>query len=358
MNGIPVIRFEIAAFSVALAIAVAGCGGSGSAADAEPYVKIVNVEVQTLEPEPFAVTVRITGEAQPATDVTVSAEETGRLESFVAAKGARVRPGQPIARIDDDVLAAQVAEAAAAANIATERYERLARLWEEEGIGSEIAFLQARADAESARARHAQLQARLDRTTIRSPVSGTFDDDLVDAGEMVQPGVPVARVVDASTLKVVGGVPERFGPYVATGGEAEVTFDILPGRVFPGRLDFVGTAVDRQSRTFPIEIVMDNPEQELKPYMIANVLVVTRRIADAIVVPRQALLRTEDGFQAYVIATRGEHEVIEARNVTLDAGGANTVVITDGLVAGDRLVVRGQQLADPGDRVRIVGGQD
>jgi membrane fusion protein (multidrug efflux system) len=175
---------------------------------------------------------------------------------------------------------------------------------------------------------------------------------------MVQPGVPVARIVDASSLKVVGGVPERFATRVSTGGEAEVTFDILPGRSFPGRIDFVGTAVDRQSRTFPIEIVMDNPDGELKPYMIANVLVIMRRIEDAIVVPREALLRTEDGFQALVVASEDGHDIVVARTVALDASGENTVVISDGLAAGDRLVVRGQQLADPGDRVRIVGGAD
>lgn len=354
MNGILVKRYRM--LTIVSAALVAGCSGGDSASEAEPYVKVVNVEIQTIEPVSFAATVRITGEAQPATDVTVSAEESGRLEAFVASKGARLRPGQAIARIDDDVLSAQTDEARAGAEIAADRYERLGRLWEEENIGSEIAYLQARADSESARARYAQLQARLDRTTIRSPVSGTFDADLVDAGEMVQPGVPVARVVDASSLKVVGGVPERFATGVAAGGEAEITFDILPGRTFPGRITFVGTAVDRQSRTFPIEIVMDNPDGELKPYMIAHVVVVMRRIENAIVVPREALLRTENGFQALVVTSEEGEDLAVARAVTLDASGENTVVISEGLEAGDRLVVRGQQLADPGDRVRIVGG--
>lgn len=358
MNGYAVLEYRFLAMLVGALLLTVGCSGGDSAADAEPYVKVVNVEVETLAPVSFAATVRITGEAQPATDVTVSAEESGRLESFVAAKGSRISAGQPIARINDDILAAQTDEARAAAEIAADRYERLERLWEEEQIGSEIAYLQARADAESAGARHTQLQARLDRTTIRSPVAGTFDADLVDAGEMVQPGMAVARVVDASSLKVVGGVPERFATSVTTGGEAEVTFNILPGKTFPGRIDFVGTAVDRQSRTFPIEIVMDNPDGELKPYMIANVVVVMRRIEDAIVVPREALLRTEDGFQALVVESEGGHDVASARPVTLDASGENTVVISNGLDAGDRLIVRGQQLADPGDRVRIVGGAD
>ncbi|MFQ5529738.1 MAG: efflux RND transporter periplasmic adaptor subunit [Gemmatimonadota bacterium] len=254
------------------------------------------------------------------------------------------------------LLAAQVEEARAGADIARDRHERQRRLWEDEGIGSEIAYLQARADAASAAARFEQLQARLARTIVRTPVAGTFDDDLVDAGEIVQPGTPVARVVDASRLKITGGVPERFAPRVSAGDEAVITFDFLPGNSFEGQIDFVGTAVDRQSRTFPIEIVMDNPAGEVKPYMIANVRVLMQRIDEAIVVSREVLLRTELGFQALVVETEDGHDVAVARNLTLGASDENSVVVLEGLTAGERLVVRGQQLTDPGDRVRIVGG--
>lgn len=339
-------------------LAVSGCGRTeASAADdeAEAYVKIVNVEVRTLRPAVFSATIRITGEAEPVTDVTVSAEEAGVLERFVARKGTNLVRGQIIARINDDVLAAQVEEARAGAEIAASRYEAQRRLWEEEGIGSEIAYLQARADAESSGARYRQLQARLTRTIIRAPVAGIFDADLVYAGEIVQPGTPVARIVNASRLRISGGVPERFAARVSTGDQASITFDILPGIIFEGRIDFVGTAVNRQSRTFPIEIVMDNPDTAVKPYMIANVRVSTSRIDSAIVVSREVLLRTEDGFQALVVESRDGNDVAVARDLILGASDENLVVVTQGLVAGDRLVVRGQQLVDPGDRVRIVG---
>lgn len=342
----------------AVAGATAACGGAdaGATEDPEAYVKIVNVATVTLEPRSFGATVRLTGEAEPKTDVTVSAEEAGVLEVFVAARGTRVGRGAAIARIDDDVLAAQVEEARASAQLAEDRYVRQRRLWEEEGIGSEIAFLQAKSEAEAAAARLAQLRTRLGRTVVRAPVAGTVDDHLVEAGEVVQPGTPVARVVDASRLEISGGVPERFAPRVSVGDSAEITFDILPGRVFEGEISFVGTAVDRESRTFPIEIAMDNPDGEVKPYMIANVRVLMRRIEDAIVVSREVLLRTEDGQQVMIVE-EGEHgPVAAARDVALGATSENDVVVTDGLEAGDRLVVRGHQMVDPGDRVRIIGG--
>lgn len=350
--------FGTAAGLVAAAAAVAACSGSnvGATEDAEAYVKVVNVETVVLEPRSFAATVRMTGEAEPETDVTVSAEEAGTLERFVAARGSRVARGGVIARIDDAVLAAQVEEARAMAQIARDRYERQRRLWEEEGIGSEIAYLEAKSEAEATEARHRQLQTRLDRTVVRAPVAGTVDDHLVDAGEVVQPGMPVARIVDASRLEISGGVPERFASRVSVGDSTRITFDILPGRVFDGEISFVGTAVDRQSRTFPIEIAMENPDGDVKPYMIANVRVLMRRIENAIVVPRDVLMRTETGYQAIVVVDDERGPVAEARDVVLGATSENEVVVTSGLEAGDRLVVRGHQMVDPGDRVRIVGG--
>ena len=349
-----------AALAVGAGATVAGCGGPEANATEEPsaYVKIVNVETMTARPRSFAATVRITGEAEPETDVTVSAEESGVLERFVAARGARVGRGAAIARIDDAVLSAQVEEARAMAELAQDRYVRQRRLWEDEHIGSEIAYLQAKSEAESAAARHEQLAARLARTVVRAPVAGTVDDHLVDAGEVVQPGTPVARLVDASRLKVSGGVPERFASRVSVGDSATITFDILPGRRFEGRISFVGTAVDRKSRTFPIEIVMANPDDEVKPYMIANVRVLMQRIDDALVVPREVVLRTEDGQQVMVAGPGEGGEVAMARDVALGASTENEVVVTGGLEAGDRVIVRGQQMVDPGDRVRIVGGGD
>ncbi|NIR43509.1 MAG: efflux RND transporter periplasmic adaptor subunit, partial [Gemmatimonadetes bacterium] len=85
----------------------------------------------------------------------------------------------------DDVLAAQVREAEAAARLAAERYERQRRLWEEEQIGSEIAYLEAKYQAELRAARLETLEARLERTVIAAPVRGIFDERLVEVGEMV-----------------------------------------------------------------------------------------------------------------------------------------------------------------------------
>ena len=340
--------------------AAMGCGSteateneSATAAEAA-YTKVVNVEVRPVVAEAFTSFVRLTGAVEALEDVVVSAQESGVIERVIVDRGSRVRAGQPIAAIDDEVIAAQVDEARASSSLATERYERQRQLWEDEGIGSEIAFLQTKYDAQSADARLALLEARLARHTIRSPIAGVLDERYVDLGEIVAPGTPVARVLTIDQLKVVGGVPERFGPYVGEGGRAVLQFDVLPGHEIEGEIAYVGAAVDPRNRTFPIEIRLDNPEGRLKPQMVANVRVATERLTDVIVVPQDVVLRTEDGYQVFVAVDGPDGPIAEARVVDLGPSFENEVVVAAGLESGDRVIVKGHQLVDAGDRVREV----
>lgn len=339
-------------------VSLAACGPSSQASEAAEangeYVKVVNVEVLTVAAVDFTTYIRLTGEVEAMNDVTVSAEESGVIERFYVEKGSYVREGAPIAKIRDNVLRAQVEEARAAAELAAERYERQRQLWEDEGIGSEIAYLEARYQAELQAARLETLSARLERTTLASPISGIFDDRFVDAGEMVAPGTPVARVVEVDRLKVTGGVAERFGPTVHAGDTARVSFDVLPNRELTGVIGFVGSAVDTRSRTFPVEIVMENPERLIKPHMVANVEIANQRLRHVIVVPQSAILRTEDGYQVFLAAEQAGSMVAEARSVRLGPSYANQTVVREGLNDGDKLIVRGQQLVEEGNRVRVL----
>lgn len=344
-----------------LVTALAGCGGGAQAGEAsaaaQPGAEVgrrITVEVEALAPTPFTDYVRLTGTVEADRDVTIAAEESGVIRELYVEKGARVAAGQPIAKIDDRVLAPQAEQAAAEAALAKETWERQRRLWEEERIGTEIAYLRARYAAETADANARALAARLERTTIRAPVSGILDARFVEIGSMVAPGTPVARVVDSDPVKVVGGVPERFAGDVRRGSAVRITFDVLPGREFEGRIAFVGTAVDAQSRTFPIEVEIPNPGGDIKPGMVANISATRRAFDSVIAVPREAVVRTESGYIAYVAVEQGGRTIAEARPLQLGPAQMNRIVVESGLQAGDRLIVVGQQQVAAGDLLEVV----
>lgn len=339
-------------------VALAGCQSTEGASTgaAEEAVRVVNVEVAPVETGRFDDFIRVTAEVEAMHDITLSAEETGRIVAFRVPKGSWVEEGGVIAELDSEILAAQVREAREAAKLADEQYERQRRLWEDEHVGSEIAFLQARTNAAVAQARLETLEVRLARTKIRAPVAGIFDEKYAEVGEMAMPGTRIARVIASRQVKVTGGVPERYALAVRAGAAAAVTFDVLPGETFTGRIRYVGAAVDPVNRTIPIELVLDNPGGRIKPRMIANVQVARARLDDVVVVPQQVVQRTEDGFEVFVVEEEEGRPVARRRAVTVGPAAGNRVVVTAGLVPGDRLITLGQQLVDDGSRVRIVNG--
>lgn len=350
------------AAGVVLTVTLVGCAAAdGDEArasqgenDAAAGARVINVEVTPVSLSPFVDFIRLTGEVEALHDVTISAEESGPIERFMVEKGSRVRAGQAIAKIDDAVLRAQMDEAQAMADLAREQYERQRRLWEDEQIGSEIAYLSAKSSAAAAQARLATLRARLARTVIRSPVDGIFDERYVDVGEMAAPGTPVARVVAIGQVKVVGGVPERFAQSVEPGDSAWINLDVMPDRTFVGAITFVGTSVDERSRTIPIEVLLDNSDGVAKPRMVANVRIERERFDSAVVVPQDVVVRTEDGYQVFVVGRREGAQVAEPREVKLGPSYGNRVVIADGLYVGDPLITLGHRLVEAGSLVRVV----
>jgi membrane fusion protein (multidrug efflux system) len=344
------------AASLGLAAGLSACGGAtASATDEVEFVRSVTVRVTTVRPEPFLELVRLVGVVQANRDLVVAAEESGVVRSLYVEKGARVSAGQPLLKIDDALLTAQHEQAMADARLARETYERQRRLWEDEQVGSELAFLRAKYAAEAAEAQVKVLATRLERTTVRSPIAGVFDARLAELGAMVSPGTPVARVVDVATVKVLAGVPERYAGDIGPGAEAFVTLDAMPGREFTGRLEFVGTAVDDASRTFPVEVQLTNAGAVLKPGLVANVGITRRALESALVIPQEAVVRAENGFIVYVAVRQGEDWVSQARPVRTGASLGGRVVIESGLEQGDQVVVVGQQQLAGGDILRIAG---
>lgn len=350
-----------------VAAALGGCGDAeatgteaegGQEQGSEEFARVINVEVREVQLRPFVEQIRLTGTVRAERDVQVSAEESGVVDEVLAEKGTWIESGAPIARLDDDVLAAQVAQARAQAELAEQTWDRRKRLWEEDRVGSEIAYLESRFGAEQASANLRSLEERLARTTIRAPFSGVLEDRMVEVGTMVSPGQPVARLVDRTPVKVSAGVPERYAADVHTGAQAVVTFDVLPGEVFRAPISYVGSTVDPQSRTFPIEVRMPNPQGVVKPEMVADVSVERRSLDEALVIPQDALVRVEDGYVVFVVEEEDGVTVARQRRVKLGPSQRDLAVVESGLQAGERLVVVGQKSVAGGDRVRVVANRE
>lgn len=353
-------RWIRGALVLALAGGVAGCGNREADAEdtsAAEFVRVINVETTEIESRPFVDEIQLTASVRANQDVQVSAEESGKIREIFVDKGAHVRAGEAIVKIDDGLLSSQVDQARAQAELASQTWDRRKRLYEEDQVGSEIAYLEAKFAAEQTAANLKGLENRLARTTVRAPFDGVLDERMVEVGSMVSPGMVVARVVDLDPVKVTAGVPERFAADVHEGAVAQITFDVFPGETFKAPVGYVGSTVNVQNRTFPVEVVLPNPKGLIKPEMVANVSVARRDLKDAVVVPQDALVRVENGYVVFVVANRGQGTVAEVRPVALGPSQRNMAVVESGVKAGDMLIVVGQKSVADGDRVNVVGSR-
>jgi membrane fusion protein, multidrug efflux system len=339
--------------AVLITVALLSCGdpqrGRTDAAADSSARKRGAVTVTTISPSTFSETLQLTGYIKATEDVTVSTEESGVLKQWLVERGRRVRKGEVIALLNDDVLRPQYEAAKAQYQIAQLNFEKQQKVFEDQGI-SEIQAKTSEYTRDAARAQANLMQARLERMRIKSPVDGTLDDRLVDEGELAPPGIPVARIVNLDRMKLLINAPEQYAGTLAPGAAVKVSVAAYPAETFTGRISFVGAAVIPDNRTVPIEVTLKNAGRRLKPDMIARAVVTQT-------VPRKAILVDEGVVQmvdpkTYIVYV-AEQGTARRRTVSIGARNNGRVEILSGLREGDHLIISGYQNVFDGQKVDI-----
>ncbi len=338
----------------AASMTMTGCGDETGASDLESFTigdrqeKPTNVEVMVIQPAEFVEYIEVPGTVEADIATTVSAEEAGKVVRIPYRKGERVNKGDVIIELDSEVLRKTYEEARAAFESARIRFERQKNLYAQKAI-AEQQYLDSKYAFERAEAAMRALKARLDKIAIRSPISGILDNRYVDIGEFVSPGMRVAEVIKIDYVRVVAGVPERYVTDIRMDSPVITRIDILGDRTYPGTITFIGSTIDPQSRTFPVEVRLRNRDGLIKPNMLARLHIVREQFSNGIVVPRDVLIETESGKQVFV-ADNGR---ARAKSVDIVASSGNEVLIRGEVTFGDRLIVRGHRELVDGEPIAI-----
>ena len=189
---------------------------------------------------------------------------------------------------------------------------------------------------------------------IHSPFDGIVVNVGARGGQFVTPQTELYRLADLSTVWVYVDVYEYEMPWVASGDVAQLRLAGLPDRLFEGRLDFIYPYLDKATRTQKVRLIFANPERLLKPEMYGDVTIRTSRMVDAVVVPDEAVIRSGRREQVFVLRAPGQYE---PRLVTLGVTSNGLVQITEGLAAGEQVVVSGQFLIDSESKLREVSAK-
>ena len=311
--------------------------GGTSAAGAAPGEKNVTVAVTVLQAAPFTETIQAAGTVKALDDVMLSPEEGGVLAAWHAERGALVRRGSVIGRLRDDILRASFDAAAAQESIAAMNYTKQGMVYAEQGV-SELQYKSSRFSFDAAHAQASLLKARWDHTRIVSPIDGILDERFVDEGEMAAPGVPVARIVNISSVRIQANLPERSAGSIARKPMVQFTVAPFPGRVFTGRIAFIGSTLSADNKTFLVEAIIANADRALKPEMVGRMTILRGSREGAILIPEEAVQQVEKNRLVVYVEMDGK---ASERPVGLGARSGAMVEVTSGLAPGDRLITAG-----------------
>ena len=307
------------------------------------------VTVLPIKEKPFKHTVLLQGTVKTNQNLVLNAEFLGTVKAIHVTKGQQVAKGDLLVTIDDGGLAENAAIQKVQLDLAKTLFERQKRLWEQ-GIGSEIEYLQAKTGFESQQKGYKQLQQQLSKTTLYAPFSGRVDDIITEVGQLVAPGVqPLLRLVNLSSMYVEVDVPERYFSTIDKGTIAHVEIPVLH-HTYDSRVVHKGTHINTGNRTFKISILADN-SIELAPNLITTIRLVDYQNANAIVIPLEVISENFSGEQyVYVV---NENNKAEKRFIKTGLVEGDNVEVLEGLSNADRVIKEGARLVKENENLRI-----
>lgn len=184
---------------------------------------------------------------------------------------------------------------------------------------------------------------------IHSPVAGTVIRIGARQGQYVMPNTELYMMVSLDQVWVYADIYEYEIPWVKVGDEVKMTLASVPGRIFTGKLAYIYPYAQAKTRTTKVRIVVDNPELLLRPDMFAQVSINSDTRLDVVVIPAEAVIRTGDRTQVFVLRDPGK---FEPRLVKLGFESKGKVVVQEGIEAGEKVVTSAQFLVDSESKLR------
>jgi RND family efflux transporter MFP subunit len=377
--------------------AAAACSRASARTTDRPQAEIPTVAAAKVVRGDIAQVLTVTAEFRPYQEVELHAKVAGYVKSINVDVGDRVHAGQLLATLEvpeledqlkqDDAAIRRAQEEVNRAQADLERTEsahdvahvsatRLAdvmkarpklvaqqdideasgrdRIAEAQVSTAKAAVAAAGQQLEIAKADQGKTRTLLAYSRINAPFDGVITHRYADTGAMIQAGtssqtqtMPVVRLSQNSVLRLIIPAPESTVPRIHLGEPVSITVQSL-GRTFPGTVARFADRLDAETRTMRVEVDVPNPKLELVPGMYAAASLALDRVKDALVVPVQAIDRSEATPTVLIVTSDRQ---IEIRRVTLGLESADRVAITSGLKIDDLVIVGNRTQLKPGMHV-------
>ena len=313
---------------------------------AEEEVKFrVPVTVKTLGHESFQHFIDITGKLEAEEDAHISPEMNGQIETVHVKEGDFVKKGKLLVSLNTSLIQSSIREIETGLELANQLYDKQQELWDQK-IGSEMQYLEAKNAKQQTEARLATLETQLDMARIKAPFDGVVETIMMKKGELAIPGMQLIQMISLGNLKLYGDISERYMTSIKKGDKVIVSFPDVEGLSVAAPIFRVGNVIDNASRTFRIEVKIDNHNESLKPNMYSIIRLNDFRSSSAFVVPSIVIKQDIKGTYIYIADT----EELKARKRYVQTGlsyGDQTMIL-EGVSKEEKVIVKGFAQASDG----------
>jgi len=311
--------------------------------------------VSTLKPTPtmFQHFVEIQGNVETKQNLLVFAEMGGSLQTITVKEGQKVSKGQTIAIINDSGIKEQLGQAETALKLAQTTFERQERLWKQK-IGSEMQFLQAKANFETQEKMVDQINKQLNKSEIKAPFTGVVDDIITEQGSFIAPGqTPILRLVNLNNMTIEAEIPETFIRFVSKGKKVKAFFPVLDTET-ETTITQAGNFINPNNRKFKVE--MKVPKNiNAKPNMSVRLLVNDYENKNAILIPQSIISENENNEEyVYVIIHKEGKNYAHKNIIKTGKTSKNKIEVLKGLSPTSQLIIEGARTVREGQQVKIL----
>jgi len=350
--------------------------------------EVIYVKTQTIEAMDFEDRLSLSADIKPKEEVMISSKISGSIENIFEDVGSRVEKGQKLCKIDDTIYKIQFQKADTAVKNAVntlsslkdfsenegvksqyetakidyentkKTYDRMKGLYDEKAISEsdfekikgqyDLAlsnFNQAKRNwkynvtaaeiaLEAAKNDYELAKENLEYTDIVASISGIISEKNISMGKNVGPGDVLFTIVNTDNVYAESGVSEKDIAKIKVGQRVLVKIDALGGKVFEGKVETISPVINEQSKTYPIKVLIENIDNELKGGMFANMEIIVDTRKDVIGIPKDAVLN--EGGKYYVFIEKDGKA--EKRIVKLGYSKDDYYEVLEGVKIGEKVI--------------------
>ena len=307
------------------------------------------VEIQTVSVQSFSSDLKVEGTIDADQSTIATAKMPGTVMNINTEVGSKVSKGQILASLDNSSALKGKLELEQQVAFATTVFDKQRRLWEK-GVGTEIQYLSAKNQKEALEKSLNTLNNNIDMYNIKSPINGTIEAVDVKIGQVTAPGMPIFKVVNMSTIKVVANISEAYADKVTVGDVVTVELPDL-NQTIKAKVSFASNFIDPLNRTFKVEVKL-NGIKDVKPNMVAKLNIVDYVNPKAIVVPSNAIQRTESEMFIMVAKQDKNKMIAEKRTIVIGKTNQDLTEVISGVSENETIIVNGFQELTTGQVVK------